>query len=314
MAIKNPKPDLEHLSHLARQIVNQGVSKNTHKSYNLALKKLDKFRAEYQLNSTWPIAISELLNFIAYLSVNGLSGGSVSSYISGISYFHKINGFQDTTKFFIISKALEGLKRMQGGKRQDIRAPITLNLLSEITSVLDKVCSSNYEAIMFAAAFSLSFFGLLRVGEITQPNQKEKIKSVIGIDDIEINKNKINLMIRCSKTDQQGKSIKLVIPANHKSTCPVRLIKKYLSLRPTGSNQDLFIHFNSSSLTRYQFNSVLQKSLKFLNVLKGHYRTHSFRIGGATELARKGVNEQEIMKLGRWKSHAYARYIRIDVF
>ncbi|VDI62740.1 Hypothetical predicted protein [Mytilus galloprovincialis] len=30
---------------------------------------------------------------------------------------------QDATRFFIIGKALEGIKRIQGGKRNDIRAP-----------------------------------------------------------------------------------------------------------------------------------------------------------------------------------------------
>lgn len=66
--------------------------------------------------------VNDLLNFIVFLSVQGLSGGTISSYISGDSYHNKIQGIQDTTKFFIIGKALEGIKRIQGGKRNDIRA------------------------------------------------------------------------------------------------------------------------------------------------------------------------------------------------
>lgn len=48
-----------------------------------------------------------------------------------------------------------------------IRSPISLHLLEKITEVLDKVCKDKYEATLFATAFLIAFFGLLRVGEIT---------------------------------------------------------------------------------------------------------------------------------------------------
>ncbi|VDH93448.1 Hypothetical predicted protein [Mytilus galloprovincialis] len=177
VANQNSNTDLEHLSQVADYIVNQGVSKNTQKSYNLALSKLCTFRSSYKLKQDWPVPVNDLLNFIAFLSVQGLSGGTISSYISGVSYHHKIQGIQDTTKFFIIGKALEGIKRIQGGKRNDIRAPITVQLLSDMISCLDKVCKNKYEAALFSAVFSVAFFGLLRVGEITTTS---KSKSVIN--------------------------------------------------------------------------------------------------------------------------------------
>ncbi|CAG2205563.1 unnamed protein product [Mytilus edulis] len=112
-------------------------------------------------------------------------GGTISSYISGVSYHHKIQGIQDTTKFFIIGKALEGIKRIQGGKRNDIRAPITVKLLSDMISCLDKVCKNKYEAALFSAVFSVAFFGLLRVGEITTSKSKSVINgSNLTISDI----------------------------------------------------------------------------------------------------------------------------------
>ena len=69
-----------------------------------------------------------------------------------------MKGIQDTSTFFIISKALEGVKRLQAGKQPDIRSPITLDLLGKIITVLDKVCKDKYEATLFATAFSIAFF------------------------------------------------------------------------------------------------------------------------------------------------------------
>jgi site-specific recombinase XerD len=39
------------------------------------------------------------------------------------------------------------------------------------------------------------------------------------------------------------------------------------------------------------------------------YKGHSFRRGGATSLARAGVQWHTIKKMGRWKSNAYQLYI-----
>ncbi|KAH3876406.1 hypothetical protein DPMN_000246 [Dreissena polymorpha] len=39
-------------------------------------------------------------------------------------------------------------------------------------------------------------------------------------------------------------------------------------------------------------------------------RTHSFRIGRATDLATQGITTETIMVLDRWKSTAYESYIR----
>jgi len=41
------------------------------------------------------------------------------------------------------------------------------------------------------------------------------------------------------------------------------------------------------------------------------FKTHSFRIGAASSYSEKGVSEQDIKRLGRWKSDAFKGYIRL---
>lgn len=55
---------------------------------------------------------------------------------------------------------------------------------------------------------------------------------------------------------------------------------------------------------------MLQKALQF-NIIQGHFRPHSFRIGRATDRAKQGVSESEIKALGRWESRAFQNYIRL---
>ncbi|CAG2189329.1 unnamed protein product [Mytilus edulis] len=178
-------------------------------------KSYFKIRVNKQMKADLEVWLDFLkqYNGVTVITDNGLSGGTISSYISGVSYHHKIQGIQDTTKFFIIGKALEGIKRIQGGKRNDIRAPITVQLLSDMISCLDKVCKNKYEAALFSAVFSVAFFGLLRVGEITTSKSKSVINgSNLTISDILVRRKVLELRVRWSKTDQKGKSVTLLIP------------------------------------------------------------------------------------------------------
>ena len=91
--------------------------------------------------------------------------------------------------------------------------------------------------------------------------------------------------------------------------CLVEVMTKFLQLRPA-ANGPLFCHANGSPLTRYQFATVLRKTLYNAGIPARHYGTHSFRIGAATTAAINGVPPKEIQRIGRWRSEAFRSYIR----
>jgi hypothetical protein len=68
----------------------------------------------------------------------------------------------------------------------DLRLPVSMNLLKQLIQSLPFVCTSVYESTMFASAFNLCFFGLLRVGEITSQSKGRAGKHVIHISDIKL--------------------------------------------------------------------------------------------------------------------------------
>ena len=69
------------------------------------------------------------------------------------------------------------------------------------------------------------------------------------------------------------------------------------------------MHSGGKALTRYQFSSVLEKSLNALGV-HGRFKAHSFRIGAATAAFEAGCSPDAIMQAGRWKSKVHKAYIR----
>ena len=103
----------------------------------------------------------------------------------------------------------------------------------------------------------------------------------------------------------------LVIPSfSGGAICPVENLKRYLKARPIGKGP-LFIHFNGKTLIRYQVSLMLKASLRYLNYDEREYNTHSFRIGAATSFAMIGKSDDDIKKMGRWKSDTYLNFIRM---
>jgi hypothetical protein len=69
-------------------------------------------------------------------------------------------------------------------KRVNARKPITFEILEKIINVLLHVCNSYYEATLFAACFSVAFFGFLRVGEFALSQNSER--HMLRIEDISL--------------------------------------------------------------------------------------------------------------------------------
>ena len=84
----------------------------------------------------------------------------------------------------------------------------------------------------------------------------------------------------------------------------------YIAVRGTDQGP-LFYFTDRRLLTRERFVKEVRAALSKAHVNPDVYAGHSFRIGAATVAYAKGIEDSTIMTLGRWKSNAYQRYIRI---
>ncbi|XP_069110198.1 uncharacterized protein [Argopecten irradians] len=266
------------------------------------------FVVDTGLTRVWPPPLSQILNFVLYMADKGLSPATVNTYLAGINFHVKSSGFlcEDFLSNFLVKKMLAGMRRQR--KVSNMRAPITADILARILKALPLVCSSTYESKLFSAAFLLAFFGFFRVGELTV-TKMSMIQKVVSLQDIKIG-NILEVALRFSKTDQEGKGCTVCIPRLEGTFCPVKCLEQYITVRHRNPGP-LFCHFDHSPLTRYQFASVLKKTLLFLGFDSNRYKTHSFRIGAATEAAIRGLSDREIQLLGRWSSDTFRQYIRI---
>lgn len=288
------------------------VSDGTQKVYARAIDSFQNFRAEMEVFDIWPIPLDHVVQYIAYLSMKGYSHSSATTHISGLNFYHKLCGFQDLYQSFLVGKMLKGFKRVST-KGGDHRLPISIEVLKKINSILPVICSSKYEAVLFRSAFTLAFFGLFRVSEITTSCQGRYIKQrhTVQKENVILTNDSVQILLLSSKTDQFGLGSTITISKWADSdVCPVRNLQNLLCMRPKVGGP-LFCHFGGDPLTRYQFASMLRKSLVVLGIPNvDYFSTHSFRIGGATHCAMLGYSNEQIQIMGRWKSNAFKSYIR----
>ncbi|XP_075687663.1 uncharacterized protein LOC142656621 [Rhinoderma darwinii] len=236
----------------------------------------------------------------------GFSLAKVNRFISALAFGFKLQGFRDVSKEFLVVQALKGLRR--GRVEADCRRPVSFSLLMSLGVSLVSVCHSSSEVELFRLAFSLAFFGALRIGELVSPSTKRA--GGLRRGEVSLYGDRLEVWLRRSKTDQLGKGKRIVLFALPGSAmCPVACMRVF---KPQAGSPELplLCYEDGSFLSRFQFGAVFKKCLAAVGVAAGPYSSHSFRIGAATEAGRWGLDDDGVRRIGRWESNRFKSYLR----
>ena len=218
------------------------------------------FRSKYLLPHSWPVPVAHAASFISFGFNQGYSPATLTTYMSSLSYIHKLRALVDPTESFLIKKIVEGFRRLKSTK--DISAPITRELLIKLIDALPAVCFSEYESSLFKSLFTLAYFGLFHIGELVYTDHRQA-GYALQLADVTISDQKLTICIRICKTNKTGKPIFVHISSvSDKRICPIIALQQFMRSRSTGSGS-LFIHANMLPVTRYQFCAILNKAVSY---------------------------------------------------
>ncbi len=303
---------------MAGQLLACSLAPSSRDVYRRALVLFTQFTSQ-NLNSTqyFPASAYSLVLFVTHLHHNlGLAPASIQTYMAAVMFFNKLLGFHDFSTSFIINKILRGIQRQ--GASNTPRSPIDLKLLHRMIQAINTSVSSPYSSFLFQAMFLLAFHAFLRIGEITVRNLSQS-HTIVQLGDVQFTtlseeRPALELTLRHFKGNVNRQPVTIVIPfSTQPQFCPVLALRKYIAIR--GSHPGpLFIMPPSKPIFRSQFSTFLSSILNKLSIPDCNVKPHSFRIGAATSACANGVPDSDIQRMGRWKSDAYRRYIRIPQF
>ena len=171
-----------------------------------------------------------------------------------------------------------------------------------LTAIANNTDERNYQQVKFMTVFSIMYYGFLRSSELTGLRRSD-----VKFED---NTNTIIINIRISKTDQAAQGIKCFIPHSSNIYGPHKWLPIYLKLSDHLSGESkLFTSICTQTITLQ-----LRRRLAFLEegIDVNAYSSHSLRKGGATQAAKKGIQDSVIQRHGRWNSTCFMVYTMVE--
>ena len=290
---------------------------STSKTYLRIWRQFNKFVINLDVKpASWE---ERLMLYVTYMVDTGMQSATIKTYISAIKRVLSDDGYKLNSN----QAALHALTRTCKlvNDKVKTRLPITCGLLELNPFELQRYfvnTSQWYLNTMYKALFTLGYYGLMRVGELTWSDHVIKACNV----HVARNKDKILLMLYTSKTHSVGnRPQKIRITSNqtersgnylHRNFCPVKAIQDYLEARGefVSAAEPLFLFRDGSPVTPVHARSTLKWAINEVGLNTDLYGIHSLRIGRTSDLAKYNYSIKEIRRMGRWRSNVVYKYIR----
>jgi site-specific recombinase XerD len=159
-----------------------------------------------------PASVSTIAAYLAGLAQSGLKASTITRRCAGIRYMHRMAGFEPPTNSEAIKAVLSGIKRSVG-TAVTRKAPATAEA---IRAMLEEM-PTDIRGLRDRALLLLGFAGALRRSELV----------ALNVADIEEGPEGIHVIIRRSKTDQEGAGDFVSIPFGSRLR-PVAALKAWL--------------------------------------------------------------------------------------
>ena len=213
--------------------------------------------------------------------------GTLERRLASISVAHRSAGFDSPTRTEYVHSVLMGIRR-QYGTAQRQKTPILLDdLLAAVAT-----CENTLEGLRDRAVLSVAWAGAFRRAEV----------AALTFEDMEFDDEGITMLLRFSKTDQEGRGRSVGLP--HASTpetqpvCPPCNIGLWVTAARISSGP-IFRRVSGGraggGLTGQSVATVIQKRMRRAG-LAGDWGGHSARAGLVTQAGLNDVDVHTIMQ------------------
>lgn len=281
------------------------LDSSSHAMYNSALNSYINFCTIHN----FPLAPTEdTFTFFAVYMSEYIDPRSVGQYLSGI--VSKLEQFYPNARTIrntpLVRRTLAGCRRLRS-KPVSRMAPLSRDDLRRAFELYGG--SAHYEDRLFLAMLYSGFRGLLRLGEMTMPDnaQLRNPKKYTTRLSVEWLDDAYAFWLPSHKSDRQFEGARIVLKTIDGPLDPTATFKRYIHDCDTHFpfHPSLWVTKTGSVPTREWF-------LRRLRILCPNTKIagQSLRSGGATALAEDGVRPEIIQAIGRWASDTFHIYIR----
>ncbi len=258
---------------------------------------------------TLPATPETVALYIADAAGRGLKASTISRRLTAVSVLHKAAGLDSPALDERVKDVFKGIKREHGSLEKGAAPLLTPTIKRMIVVARENAKSAAQQkaALRDAAVLLVGYAGAFRRSEVAS----------LRIEDVEFVEDGATVLLRRSKTDQEGKGHKRALPyGSHPETCPVRNLRRWLEV--LGENEgpifrpiDRHGNLRRTALSDRSVCEVVKRRAQAAGLNRDRYSGHSLRAGLATAASAAGVSQRSIMDQGDWKSvQTVMRYVR----
>ena len=312
-------------------MIEQDIQKETNEGYKSSFRQYLRF---CELFNIAPLPASQItvLYWMAFRTTEVQASSILTNYY-GFKKLCKYHGYPvDDNDWDYIQMAKTTLYKKFGARTPNKRLPITFTMAGDMYQYFNM---KNYNELVFYTMIVCAITGLMRTSEIFAKNKKvspfSKTKASVKAlwnRNLKSHLNKAGTKIthytctvRATKTEKGYCDVQVVWPNGNFPVSPAQLITQYLHLRmrlakthpqlSTSPTAPLFQLLDGSIATIQDIKKRFNILCAEMKLDPSRYTIYSLRIGGATSLARRGVDHRMIQMAGRWTSDAYKLYIKM---
>jgi len=289
-----------NISDEAKEYINNSKSLNTKRSYSF---DWTDFIAYCSTNNeqALPASVNTIINYLADLAKRA-KPSTISRRVTAISQAHQAKGYESPTYSLAVRAVLSGIRKTKGTRQQGKAALLTSDIIAMVNTL-----PNNLKGIRDKAILLLGFAGAFRRSEIV----------ALDVEDLTISREGLTVLIRRSKTDQEGAGREVgILYGSHSDTCPVRAYLDWVDVSGINTGK-LFQSINKggrimgNALNGKEVARIVKQAAEHAGLNPEVYSGHSLRAGLATSAAIAGVGEHDIMKqTGHRSVNMVRRYIR----
>ena len=296
-------PELRALATDLPRTLLSSWSVNTNKAYNSAFKKWADWADKFEEVSALPASALHVSLYLVALSQQQTSVATINNVLAAIAWAHRIAGHTSPTEHKTVKITAEGVKR-QASRPRKVASPISpLHILSMVNiTELDSL-----QDLRTMALILLAFSGFLRFAEV----------SSIRTENVCIKETHLEIFLPTAKNDQFRQGQTVFIACTGKSTCPVKMLQRYLAVAGIDLQTNQFIFRNvqhkrgvitmasaDQCMTYSRVNELVKEKFRKIGLDCALYKLHSLRAGGSTAAANHHVPDRAFQRHGRWRTTA----------
>ena len=243
--------------------------------------------------------------YLSSLAHQGRKASTIGRRAAAIGYRHKVAGYELPTISEGVKAVLRGIRRTIGSAKQGT-APATADLLMQMVALCPDTIAGKRDRALLAFGFA----GAFRRSELVALDVTDLVETPDGL----------RVLIRKSKTDQEGQGQEVAIPRGYRLR-PVEAVQTWLaaaaiSAGPVFRAVELGGRVSDVALADDSAARIVKRYAAAVGLDAASYSGHSLRSGFLTSAAKSGASIWTLSEVSRHKSlDALRGYVRrVDLF